>query len=224
MVDEIDRMFQWLHTDQVGCRFAMALTIDKFQDRWRSISAATPKSGEEVEVIQETLTEAASDDVDAVILIFPEVELLADLVGLINLLNQHEAWSCAEDKHPDSSAAGRPRVGLGMRWKMPCDTSSFALGFGPFGFLPPTRRSPYTAITLPVCKKGVHREGDPSERHLCDMANDLWTGEQFDKLWAGTSALKAKLIESNDNEAAKAKVTFALPEDCRGQLIGLNNS
>jgi hypothetical protein len=56
------------------------------------------------------------------------------------------------------------------------------------------------------------------------MANDLWTGEQFDKLWAGTSALKAKLIESNDNEAAKAKVTFALPEDCRGQLIGLNNS
>ena len=223
MVDEIDRTFQWLHTDQVGCRFAMALTIDKYQDRWRSISAATPKSADEVDVIHETLVEACSDKVDAVILIFPEVEMLEDLVGLVNLLCQHDSWSCAEDKYPDTSAAGRPRVGLGMRWRMPCDTVSFALGFGPFGFLPPTRRSPYTAITLPVCKKGVHRKGDSAERHLCDMANDLWDGEVFNKLWEGTSALKAKLIESNDQEAAKAKVTFALPEDCRGHLTGLSS-
>ena len=101
---------------------------------------------------------------------------------------------------------------------MPCETISFALGFGPFGFLPPTRRSPYTAITMPVCQKGIHREGKDSERHLCDMANDLWTPETFDRLWDQTSSLKATLIEDNDQEAAKAKVTFALPSSCRSAL------
>lgn len=224
MADEQDRMFRWLHTDQVGCHFAMALTIKKQQDRWRVISGDPPKTPQDVEVIHETLVEASGDNVDAVILIFPAVELLEDLVKLINFLGGHDSWDCTEDKQPDCSAAGRARLGLGMRWQMPCGTISFALGFGPFGFLPPTRRSPYTAITLPVCQKGVHRKGDESERHLCDMANDLWDTSKFDSMMSSTSELKATLIGANDEQAAKAKVTFALPEDCRGQLNGLNNN
>jgi hypothetical protein len=103
---------------------------------------------------------------------------------------------------------------------MPNELTSVVLGFGPFGFLPPTRRSPYTALTIPVCGQGKYRTSkDPSERHLCDMANEEFgTKESFKSVWEQTEKMKASIISDNDQFAAKAKVTFSLPEECCSEL------
>lgn len=223
MIDEIEKTFRWLKQDQVGCMFAKALAIEKYRERWRVLAMPTPSEIAHVATINETLIEASNQsDCDAAILVFPEVETLDDLVGLFNVLCEHDSWSSREDKFPDKSQGGHDRIGVGIRWVMPCKSESFALGFGPFGFMPPTRRSPYTAITLPVCEKGVHRKGDSAERHLCDMANDIWTLDKFNDLWSKTEKMKAEEVSEFDSNAAKAKVTFSIPETCREKLSCLS--
>lgn len=220
MADEIDQMFKWLSREHVGCRFAMHLTRGDNRNRWKSICGNQPKTNSDVDLLESTLSEACTESTDAVIVIFKDTELLQDLTDLIRILCEHSSWTCHEEKFPAPTLAGRNRVGLGLRWKMPNNAQSFVLGFGPFGFLPPTRRAPYTALTLPVCSVGEFRGGDTeNERHLCDMANEAFnTREKWDGVWKSTTQLKAELIEEHDSDAAKAKVTFSLPESIRHYL------
>ncbi|MCH8045917.1 MAG: hypothetical protein IID44_19565 [Planctomycetes bacterium] len=217
-----DAMFKWIHSGLAGCSFAVKLSTDELRDKWRTIIVPCPTSTAAVDDIDKLLVAACETDREAVLLIFRDVELVDDLVRLINNLVDRPRWFWVEDKDKPiaASSAGRSRMGIGLRWKMPNALTSFVLGFGPLGFLPPTRRAPYTALTIPVCDQGLYRTAkDPGERHLCDMANEEFgTKENFDLVWAKTEAMKASMVNENDRLAAKAKVTFSLPEDCRSKL------
>jgi len=217
-----DAMFQWIRSGLAGCRFATTLATGANRDRWHTIVVSCPTSLAAVEEIEKSLQVVCGTNREAVLLIFRDIELVDDLVRLINLLVDHPSWDWKENegKPIAESSAGRSRMGIGLRWKMPNELTSFVLGFGPFGFLPPTRRAPYTALTIPVCDQGLYRTAkDPGERHLCDMANEEFgTKENFDLVWAKTEAMKASMVNDNDKFAAKAKVTFSLPEDCRSKL------
>ncbi|MCH7725482.1 MAG: hypothetical protein IH991_03215 [Planctomycetes bacterium] len=186
-----------------------------------AIATSCPKSLEDVERLQSVLEKACQGSHDAAILIFDDVESLDDLTRLLNFLISHTSWIWEEDHVPGPSLGGTNRMGFGLRWIMPDESKSYVLGFGPFGFLPPTRRSPYTALTIPVCSQGKYRPSDPSERHLCDMANEHFgSEEQFYKVWEVTEELKATIVDAVDQDAAKAKITFSLPETCREELNG----
>ena len=51
------------------------------------------------------------------------------------------------------------------------------------------------------------------------MANAVFGNkENFDSVWTKTEEMKANMVNDNDKFAAKAKVTFSLPEDCRSKL------
>ncbi len=109
---------------------------------------------------------------------------------------------------------------------MPDEVDAYALGFGPFGFLPSTRRTPYAALTLPVCPVGKFRTPvEPTKRHLCDMRNDLFEPESsYKKVGDQTHELRNQIVEPHNNEAAKAKVTFALPEEIFSEIEVINDA
>jgi len=110
---------------------------------------------------------------------------------------------------------------------MPAGELAFVLGFGPFGFLPPTRRAPYCALTIPTCEHSELRGGSPEERHLCDMREERFAGRidingesrnQWDYFSVETERWREELVSEYDEEAAKARVTFVLPESLRSEI------
>lgn len=217
-----DAMFKWIRSGLAGCSFATKLSTEDMRGKWGTIITQFPATSEAIADIDEALLLECGTDREAVLVVFRDIELLDDLVLLINNLVEHRNWFWVEDndKPMGPSSAGRSRFGIGLRWRMSNELTSFVLGFGPFGFMPPTRRAPYTALTVPVCNQGPYRtDGSSNERHLCDMANsDFGTKQQFDLVWEKTKEMKASLVNDDDKFAAKARVTFSLPEDCRSAL------
>lgn len=211
-----------MRSAQVGCTFAHAI-LNHHRPSVMAYSMKTPTVLADVEIVQQRLEEAFHEPAfHAVMLVFPEVGIVDHLVPALNLLLQHDSWSWCESKGDVADTAGGvSRFAFGMRWTMPDHDTAFALGFGPYGFLPPTRLAPYTTITVPVCERGTKRmedpDEDPSHRHLCDMLNEELAAE-----WAakerGTTELKKQLIDDHEKRAAKAKVTFALPDSVRATL------
>ena len=220
--DPAERIFDWIRSQQTGCLFAQKLARDSEIPSWRTLVVKSGESSEELDSLQETLElSAENDETHAVVIVFQEVEISEHIPDLINRLVKTGHWWWTEPRKVERSASGEKRFAVGLRWKAPNDSVAFVLGFGPFGLLPPTRRSPYLALTVPTCLKGSRRDptGAGKERHLCDMRNDLFTEESWEKLWEETKTRRAQLTESYDDDAAKARVTFVLPESHRELIV-----
>lgn len=195
----------------------MALATKDHIGSWLTLATTIPSSDDERNALEEVLCEAAASETrHAVLMIFRDIEQSRDLARLVNSLCEHPSWTCASSHDIDPLLSGEHRNSICLRWKMPDGSDSHALGFGPFGFLPATRRAPYPTLTLPVCTAGNFR--DPklpmTERHLCDMRNDVFEPENNYRNVGGlTSELRNQIVEPHNDRAAKARVTLALPDN-----------
>lgn len=223
-LDPAEQLFHWIRTRQAGCSYAALLANRDEAKSWRSWTTELPKDEASVENIEKVLQLAVGETaVHAVVIVFRDIETPTHLAILANRLCEHDSWSCCEPRQLQPSLGGVRRFSLGLRWTMPNTHTSYVLGFGPFGFFPPTRRAPYCALTVPTCEVGPLR--DPSltsvERHLCDMRNERFDSNKWKRLWKSTTDLKQALVNDSDETSAKAKVTFVLPEEIREQVTAL---
>lgn len=220
--DLAERMFSWVKTRQAGCAFASSLVRNKENQYWRTLVTQIPDDREGRGYLEEILQASTEDSqIHALMVVLQDVELPADLAKLISSLCRHESWSWCEPRSVAPTLGGRERFAIGLRWRRPDGPLCFVLGFGPFGFLPPTRRAPYCALTVPTCETGFRRTDSSDERHLCDMRNDAFTDETWANLSEETRVWRKALIGEHDEKAAKARVTFVLPEELRAELPGL---
>lgn len=225
-------MFAWVRSRQAGCQFASVLATQQESPYWRPLVARVPRDQDDLDSLQEVLEGAsAAPEIHALMVILEDVELPSDLTRLIASLCSHPSWSCCEPTTVQPSLGGRERFSIGLRWRMPTGELAFVLGFGPFGFLPPTRRAPYCALTIPTCPHSKLRGGSAEERHLCDMREERFEGcieiegesrNQWDYFWTETERWRGELVSDYDEEAAKARVTFVLPESLRGEIPALS--
>ena len=109
---------------------------------------------------------------------------------------------------------------------MPDSSDAYALGFGPFGFLPATPHTPYSTLTLPVCPVGKFRvPPELTERHLCDMRNDVFEPESsYKQMGELTGELRNRIVEPHNDNAAKARVTFVLPHKIFSAIEGIGDA
>lgn len=209
-----EAMFGWARTGQTGCMFATMLAADPAGAGWQSVVIPEAVNDETLHAVVHGLLTAGPE---AATVVFPAVDTPARLASLIDQMARLPDWHGLIVG--GEGIAGLIRVGL--RWELPVpDHVSWVLGFGPFDFLPFTRRAPFTALvfrctaayTLPR-----RRVEDHEEVHLADLHAPV-DEERYARMWSRTETRKQSLLAGELLEGAKARVTFTLPADLRDRL------
>lgn len=213
----------WYALGQTGCKFAQILNKPSLANRWR-IEVITWAEAEDTRsqarAEAERLVNSAIRDehTEMLSLIFPEVKSAFSLGALLHTLSTLPGWIvtpleevAAVDTHQALTYLA-VRVALNQQGVL-----AWVLGLGPFEFLANTRRSPFAELairTKPEKPTSPFRElnTDPMGAHLADIPMPV-SSDTFANLWASTKRLANSLLETPDEMAAKAKVTFPIPTE-----------
>ncbi|MHA7268387.1 hypothetical protein [Arthrobacter sp. HLT1-20] len=205
----------WVKRGQTGCRFASRLARDDIAARWESVLISKNIPSEDLATHVCEVILSLDKRTELVQLIFPHIEEIDQLIGLINDLcapNLNWFWE-AQDSYDDGW------VDVGLRWILPDgEHVAWALGFGPFEFLPVTRRAPIASIVLrtsPLKRTSETRDGhDLIPVHAADM-DDLLDGDDDLRklLTSATKESKLKYVAEEHAQSARARVTFKLPRE-----------
>lgn len=167
--------------------------------------------------------------------LLPGVTTKEQLIALIKQIRAGYAGALVEIHDCPSS----PHALVRIRLPLSDGVSAYALGFGPFDWMPETRRAPCTELVLPVKTKqqlkatygrhtiyqpqadSVHRDEDPTFVHLADIEMEGITRDTpTDKrLWEATTGIKRAKLNAVDDKRAKGKVTFSF-EGSTAALFG----
>lgn len=201
----------WHRQGQNGCLFARVLNSDRPGYGWTT--TVVPRSGvaeATARVVEETSAGIERADVRIVSFLFPWMTSAEDLAALLKALGEAPGWTVT------TTALDAEHTNVAVRLALERGTvTSWVLGFGPFTFLPMTRRSPFTELVVLVKPKvpGQHRMDDDMTRaHLADVPVSVLGDPEFKGLVERTAAHRLFILGGDEEEKrAKAKVTITVP-------------
>jgi len=231
----LDEQLQWHRKSQQGCVFAsqLAKAISRtepggfYENYW----ARTVLRGGARDVVQAMASFVAESHQDPqrqiVSCLLPELTTQQQLGELIRTIKAEYAGALVD--YEDSPSG--PFTLVRIRFPLSNDITAYALGFGRFDWMPATRQSPYTELSLPVKTKqqlkekygrfsinrsqpdSRSRHEDPTFVHLADVEMDGVTKDTptDTRYWDNTQALKKARLKGDMNDRAKGKVTFSFP-------------
>lgn len=210
----------WHASGQNGCRFAQLLSRAPSDYGWRIV--VVTRGHEKMWIrkvipeIHDHITRALRHSAtSALSLIFPGVTQAWELAELLHELDGMTKCTVEETGEP-VMLKRIEYVPVGMRVLLNHDgVRSWALGFGPFAFLPPTRRAPFTEIalatkpkTFPLRDKRLNP--NPLLAHLADV-DILLDDKTFSTYWSATEVNRSDLLSGQVVGTARARVTFIVP-------------
>lgn len=200
----IDNQLQFYREGRAGCLFAAHAAIDPAKYGWRLCVVDPTVAG-----VESPLREAiASPTISTSSLIFPTVRTWSDLKALLTMLRTCPSFFVGQSIEVMGTVCLGYRVRIG-------DLTSWVTGFGPFEFLPATRRSPYTEIALRTKPRPNYRvvmkEAPEGVIHLADMDMLAMSRDKFTSLWDGSFENTAKVLGHKPDLRSAAKTTFAVP-------------
>jgi hypothetical protein len=211
---ETEEFCDWASTRNVGCYFARAM-FKAPSEYGIKIEHIRGGSGRELAAAVDAATQAAIHDpaVEAKAFVFertlPLAEYAAVLRGLIGRNNWHLREEYIAHDGIEYAIIGVD-VSVGMEDGVPA--LSELVGFGPYSYLPITRRAPVLAIVLRT-KAAFSLDPLPSrsERraNLAAIRLQIDTNA-FNALWEKSKELRAELDGTN-NPIARARVALAIP-------------
>lgn len=220
----------WHARGQNGCEFARGLSKDAPAHGWGArVWWGLPSDWPDRQwaAIGACVRAAINDpDTKAISLLFPDITTGEELVRLVRELGRLPDWWLGALPQP-VQAEGRPdRVPIRLTVHLVSSKRAWPLGFGPFDFLPATRRAPFTEVALVTKpKRSPRRQGirpKPRVAHLADIhldeGDELVT--KWDSRWEQTTSRKRTVIRGDvppqaveaELQLAKARVTLAIPE------------
>lgn len=221
----------WLRRGQVGCVFGQlfgrpagrqSARTSVFSQSVNDASTARALASEVDAVFRNAV---AADDIEALTVLLPRIIQPEALVLLIKSLSELPQWR-RESVHPWRDTL----VVVGLRARIKRDTWAEILGMGPFPtFLPPTRQCPVTSLEIRTkVDRSIWSKIHPGKlraSHLAQIpAQDFIGQRDFGKLFKQhTPALRLRILGGNEDQRAKAHVTFALPRAIWEQ-IALNST
>lgn len=122
---------------------------------------------------------------------------------------RNDNWRIAAAPNPSDRL---DRVYVSLRFALDANVDAEILGFGPFTFLPATRRAPITALEIRTKVEG-HKKRGRSEATLSHLADIPWKGggdSWYDRAWTQTQDARRAVL-GGDDSAARARITFAIP-------------
>lgn len=210
-------MTAWLRANITGCLFATRFAAES-TGRIRPIvltgATAATHLGEQLEPV---LRDAAAHS-EAILAIFPDLRSPEDVARLIDALSRDTAWSCSEVQWREYP---REDLLISLEWSTPSGHMTSAMGLGPLGSMPITRRAPYMAIALwPGGQENPFRQEPRKRVSLADMPHSL-PRDIHDTYWRRTEENKARYLDGQSEGSARPRVTFCLPVSVRSLITTL---
>jgi len=202
----INAQLDFFRQGKAGCVFAAFAASDPIKYGW--IHKILEVDASEIDAeIEKAIN---SPDVTTLSLIFPNVDTLATLLQLIEIINDCKYIFIEQDLVFNEYRC------LGFRVRVR-QLLSWVSGFGNFDCLPKTRQMPYTEIAFRVKSRPnytkVMKVSPPSVIHLADMDMFGIADLIFKRMWHQSLERTAQLLGSPPDLKSAAKTTFALPRN-----------
>jgi|SRR5215212_653240 len=212
----VELMVRWLRAGITGCEFARVFAKGPAPADIRPVVIRDALAEPPVaDLVQPILLRAAADSA-AVLLIFTDLRYDEEVADLANLLSRHTAWTLWEPRWPVERQ--RDDVLLALDWTTPSKHISNALGLGPLGAMPVTRRAPFVGLVVwPGAHENPHRPVEFKRVGVADMKNNL-ARAKHDAYWEVSQSNKSAYTREEGVSAARHEVTFCLRAEIRSRL------
>lgn len=202
----------WQRRSQVACVFARRIATQPGKFDVKTVVVSENPAEEMTGSIDKTAVAviAARGSSEALTILFPNLvdsTLLAAFCKRLGARNGN--WRIEAVPNPSDRL---DRVHVSLLFSLSKVVEAEILGFGPFTFLPATRRSPITALEIRTKTKGHKTRGrsETARSHLAEIpwkgASDAW----FDRTWKQSEEARRAIL-GGDDSAARARITFAIP-------------
>lgn len=184
---------QWAASGHTSCLYADHLSPR--EDLWggATLARALPQPAFDT-WLGTAMTALAAKEIG--LLTFPYVRTESDLAQMVGQVARSPGWWWE-----DRSRRADLVVPVALRWDIPgTEHVSWVLGFGPFEWIPFTRRAPYVALvmrTRPEAYTVPEERPDETGRrgaHLAHLPHDLEHGERGGRVWLATEGRKRTLL------------------------------
>ena len=194
---------QFFARNRSGCAFAAYAAKRPKKYGWLSVITEVDAGN-----ISETLGAAINDpDVQALSMIFPNVETVSGLIDLINAcLDTGSFIDEGDDESGMRFVRLRAQVGGDRSW---------VSGFGPFEFLPKTRQAPHCELAIRVKPRPAYnwsfKETPAGIIHLADLDMKGLSDRNLWKLWGASFETTKNILGHTPDDESAAKTTFVIP-------------
>jgi hypothetical protein len=202
----------WHLRGQTGCLFAQVAALAPADAHWDAlVVGADPADlgpagyGEIGEFAAQATTDA---DTELASVVFPAARTGLEAVDILVGLARETAFFLERDDITEHDRR------LFLRYPVGADVQAWVMAFGPFEFMPNTRRSPYFELVLRVKPKPseiFHRlNPDRAVAHLADAPLTM-TPDRWEHRWQGSRRRTRMVLGGEPTELTAAKMTMSMP-------------
>jgi len=199
----------WQSRPQVACLFARQIAGNPERYTVKTEVIARNPAREMTAAIDETAAAIAKANgkYEGLTVLLPRLNDQKVLVSYCKRLGaRNNTWRLEADFNPSDN---RERVYVSLRFALKPDIEAEILGFGPFTFLPLTRRSPITALEIRTkTDRATERSGSQTKR--AHLAHIPWKAKSAEEMWRKSREARRRIL-GGDDSSARARVTFAIP-------------
>ena len=212
----VELMVRWFRAGMTGCEFARVFARQPAPGEVRSVVVRHALETPPVADILEPILLRAAAEHAAVLSIFPDLRHDEEVADLVTSFSSHQSWTVWEPKW--GTDAQRDDVLIALDWMTPSKHVSNALGLGPLGAMPVTRRAPFVGIVLwPGAHENPHRNVNYRRVGVADMKHSL-SRAKHKTYWDRSQQNKTAYTSEEHVNAARHDVTFCLRGDVRSRL------
>jgi hypothetical protein len=203
----------WHVRGQNGCMFARLAAKDALRVGWRHLPLPD-HSARTIGLAAKDIESAISDaDAQIVSVLFPDVRSADEAIAAVRALVAHGGFTLEVDATVDQHHHFHVRYPV-VRADAP--VVAWVMAFGPFPFMPNTRRAPFFELAVRVKEKPdwlFHRlNPDRAIAHLADVPLEM-SDKHWEHRWASTLRRTRMILGSEPDELSAAKCTLAVPSE-----------
>ena len=199
-----EAQLEFYRKHRAGCSFAGVAARDPEYYGWQQYVIS-----DNAKHISQTIDESiVNDEIKMMSMIFPSVTSVQKLEMLIATLQDCPRVSLGLNEIFQGYRCYGLRLQVG-------EALSWMSGFGDFDFLPATRQSPFTEITVRVKPRPkydwVLKEHPDNTIHLADLEMPNIPDEGLKRLWESSFSQTERILGQKTDLRSAAKTTFAIP-------------
>lgn len=202
----IENQLLFYSSGKAGCMFAAIAAKNPSRYGWKHVISDVDHK--KIDLI--TLQNIKDNSVTTLSIVFPRIKTPNELVCLVKELQ------LCKNIFLEQRELFRGSWCLGFRARVG-KSNSWISGFGDFGFLPETRRSPYVELAFRVKPRPeyewVLKESPRDTLHVADLDMIDLDERQFRKSWDGSFKKTAAILGHKPDLRSAAKTTFSIPKD-----------
>lgn len=209
----------WHSRGQNGCQFARLAALDADHLRWDYLVVDSTRPDRVGDLFTE---HAVVDGTEVLSVLSPDITTAAQAVRFVRDLVASSTFWLERDEPVDGYRVCHLRCPVPGADR---DVQAWVMGFGPFAWMPNTRRGPYFELAVRIREKTpwlFHRlNQDRDLAHLADVPLRM-TDLRWEHRWTSTLSRTRRILGKEPDDFSAAKCTLAMPlEDLSDEAAAL---